>query len=66
MELITNGEYLLLLSDDLSRPIKRDLENSKDLEDTNPEDYPFDIYLNGDQYNAWLDQWLNIYTLCLV
>ena len=48
-----NGFYIQ--SDDLSRSIRRDHENSENLRDMEPSEYPFDIYLNGDQYNAWLD-----------
>merc|ERR1712227_36616 len=48
-----NGFYIE--SDDLSRRIKKDHENSENLRDMEPSEYPFDIYLNGDQYNAWLD-----------
>ena len=45
----------VIQSDDLSRSIRRDHENSENLRDMEPSEYPFDIYLNGDQYNAWLD-----------
>ena len=48
-----NGFYIE--SDDLSRRIRQDHQNSENLRDVEPSEYPFDVYLNGDQYNAWLD-----------
>ena len=40
---------------DLSRRIRKDHKNSENLRNVDPSDYPFDVYLNGDQYNSWLD-----------
>ena len=40
---------------DLSRRIRQDHKNSENLRNVDPSDYPFDIYLNGAQYNSWLD-----------
>ena len=54
-----NGFYIL--SDDLSRQITRDHDNSAKLDDMDPSEYPYDVYLNGDQYNAWLNSMATAY-----
>jgi len=45
-----------ILDSNIQNRINQDLKNSEKIKSENldPEDYPFDVYLNGDQYNEWL------------